>query len=355
MQLCVGMFSNGAVACLRSIASLQRTAKFSLPQPSRCFFRVFPLQRAWSDSRASLEEETANLDTVPSWSVDPRTQKWRPGSNWTYDKELFALARRIGHDLAQLPKLQTALTHRSALTEPPKDEGQVEVTPREHNSRLSFLGKALIQYFVTEHLIATYPNMEAESLADLCKFLLNDEALIKCADHIGITELIRSKKRLDDPKMQKIIVRAVFATVSCIHLDRGPAAARQFVTEFITSKMAGVDLHEVIKLQHPRLMLRNILASQGLPKAESRLLKETGRATHFPTFVVGVYSGDRLLGEGCGTSLKRAEREAITAALHEHFTTQLAAMAVPLNGYDREGDIDFFQPITSEDDPSNTE
>lgn len=342
---------------LRSITSLRRATKgvkFSLPHSSKSYSRVSFLQRAWGDPRASFEDGTANLDTVPSWSVDPRTQNTRPGSNWTYDKELFALARRIGHDLTDLPKLQTALTHRSALTELPKDGGQVDV-PREHNSRLSFFGKNLIHYFVAEHLLVTYPNMEAESLADLGKFLLNDEALIKCADHIGITELIRSRKKLSDSKMQKIIVRALFATVSCVHLDRGPAAARQFVTEFITSKMAGVDLHEVIKLQHPRLMLRSILASQDLPKAESRLMKETGRGTHFPTFVVGVYSGDRVLGEGCGSSIKRAEREAILAALHKHFTTQLTAMTVPLEGYEREGDIDFFQQISSEDNPSQNE
>ena len=299
-------------------------------------------------SSTEQEENPANLDAVPSWSVDPRTQQWRPGSNWSYDKELFALARRLGHDLEDLPRLRTALTHRSAPPLPQAgEEGEKPAdqdTPVEHNSRLSFLGKTLIQYFVAEHLLSVYPKMEANGLGDIAKFLLNDPALVKCADHLGITDLIRAQTRLDDPKKQIVIVRGLLATVSCIHLDKGPAAARKFVAEFVTSKMAGVDLHEVIKLQHPRYVLRSILASLGMPNAVSRLLKETGRATHFPTFVVGVYSGERLLGEGCGTSLKRAEREAIVAALHEHFATQLAAIAVPLGGYEREGDIEFFQP-----------
>jgi large subunit ribosomal protein L44 len=237
-----------------------------------------------------------------------------------------------------------------------KDDNQVDVeSPGEHNSRLSFLGRNLLQYFVAERLLEVYPDMQADSLLDLCKFLFNDEALVKCADYIGITELIRSDKKLGDPKMRLIIVRALYATVSCLHLDQGPAAARKFVTEFITSKMAGVDLHEVIKLQHPRFMLRNILANQGLPKPESRLLKETGRATHFPTFVVGVYSGEKLLGEGCGTSLKRAEGEAIVDALHKHFSTQLSSITVPLEGFEREEDIDFFQPTSAESNTEQTE
>ena len=298
-----------------------------------------------------MGESVGNLDTVPGRSVDPRTQEARPGSNWTYSKELFALARRIGHDLSDLPKLQTALNHRSALTHSTgQEEEQVQPgTPMEHNSRLSFLGRTLIQYFVTEHLLSVYPHMQAETLADVSNFLLNDDSLVRCADHIGVTDLIRTRKRLDDPREQKIIVRALFAIISCIHLDRGPAASRRFVTEFVASKMAGVDLHEVIKLQHPRYVLRSVLASQGLPRAESRLLKETGRATHFPTFVVGVYSGEKLLGEGCGTSLKRAEREAVVAALHTHFTTQLASLSLPPEGYEREEDIEFFQQTTAEE------
>jgi large subunit ribosomal protein L44 len=38
-----------------------------------------------------------------------------------------------------------------------------------------------------------------------------------------------------------------------------------------------------------------------------RLLKETGRFSNSPVFVVGVYSGAEQLGEGFGSSLKMAE------------------------------------------------
>ena len=38
-----------------------------------------------------------------------------------------------------------------------------------------------------------------------------------------------------------------------------------------------------------------------------RLLKETGRLSISPVFVVGIYSGGEKLGEGFGSSLKIAE------------------------------------------------
>jgi large subunit ribosomal protein L44 len=38
-----------------------------------------------------------------------------------------------------------------------------------------------------------------------------------------------------------------------------------------------------------------------------RLLEESGRMTHAPSFVVGIFSGATKLGEGVGNSLKMAE------------------------------------------------
>ena len=315
---------------------------------SRSFSGPSRVQKA-SEPEQSEVQEAPNLDTIPQWSTDPRTQTTRLGSNWTYDKELFALAHRLGYSLADLPRLQAALTHRSALAIRAKEEGRGELGPEEQNSRLVHLGKALTQYFVTEHLLTTYPNMQGEGLSDLSAFLLNDDAVVKCADFLGITELIRVQVRLDDPRKKKITARALLAVVACLHLDQGPAAARKFVHEFIISKMAGVDLQKIRKLQHPKFILRDIVTSQGLLPPQSMILKESGRATHFPTFVVGVYSGEKLLGEGCGTSLTRAETEACLAALHEHFSKQLASGAFP-ETYEREEDISFFQLSNREDD-----
>ena len=342
------LLSLGVSFSLRNVARTSASTS-SLPPlasllPSRRLSRSPWRQKALDAELPELLEREAvtNLDTKPQWTVDPRTQASRPGSNWTYDKELFALAHRLGYDMTDLPSLQAALTHRSALTIRSKEEGRGKLGLEEQNSRLAFLGKALSQYFVTEHIMNVYPNMQGNALSDVSSFLLNDNALAKCADYVGITDLIRAQVRLSDPRKQKITVRAVLAVVACLHLDLGPPAARKFVHEFIISKMAGVDLHDVIKIQHPRFMLRAILSSQNLPPPESMILRETGRATHFPTFVVGVYSGERLLGEGCGTSLKRAEREACMAALHEHFCKQLASTSFPQD-YDRECDITFFK------------
>ena len=70
---------------------------------------------------------------------------------------------------------------------------------------------------------------------------------------------------------------------------------------------------------------------------------ETGRLTHFSSFVVGVCSGDKLLAEGCGISLKRVEKEATTAALIKHFQVEMSTISLPSDHeeYMEESEIDL--------------
>lgn len=53
-----------------------------------------------------------------------------------------------------------------------------------------------------------------------------------------------------------------------------------------------------------------------------RLLKETGRFSNSPVFVVGIYSGADQLGEGFGSSLKMAEFRAAEDALLRVYLTR---------------------------------
>jgi large subunit ribosomal protein L44 len=62
----------------------------------------------------------------------------------------------------------------------------------------------------------------------------------------------------------------------------------------------------------------------------TRLLKETGRYSNSPVFVVGIYSGEDKLGEGFGSSLKMAEYRAAEDALHRLYLTQTPSHALRL-------------------------
>ena len=55
------------------------------------------------------------------------------------------------------------------------------------------------------------------------------------------------------------------------------------------------------------MTLARTVTKFGRERPVSRLLKETGRMSNSPMFVVGIYTGEDKLGEGFGSSLRMAE------------------------------------------------
>lgn len=82
-------------------------------------------------------------------------------------------------------------------------------------------------------------------------------------------------------------------------------------------------LRTLLAIGSPRETLANLLEAESAEAPEYDILTETGRATHNPTFVVGVYSGEKLLAEAASFSIKEAKNEAARAALRDHFASEL--------------------------------
>ena len=283
-----------------------------------------------SNGQISTEEgqgASAAAKALEKWNIDPLTGKKRVGSNWNYSSELSALAHRVGIDPVHLPLLQLALRDGSQLDS--SHPSSLEEQEPEEEDNLSVRGGSVMLHYIHEYLYFNYPKLNTAMLRDIREFLNSDLVVTELASHLGITQLIQTTKILGDPSNVSIIRTAFYAVVGLLYENQGGKAARSFVHDFVISQLVSKDLGELIKLQHPRFMLHAILRSKGKHRPTSRLIKESGRATHFPSFMVGVYSGVELLGEGCGTSLKRAEREAMLAALRTHFQTELSNVLLP--------------------------
>lgn len=277
------------------------------------------------DGRGAIDEEEKVGKTLDKWKIDPLTGKRLVGSNWNYNTELSALASRVGVESVHLRYLKVALRDRSVVGVASTSKGK----HLEEHSRLSFLGRSVLLHYVHEYLYFNYPMLAGSMLKDISNFLTSETLLTDLSSHLGVTQLIQTMKLLGDPANSLVVTNAFCAVIGVLYEKQGGKSARLFVHDFVISQLASKDLSELIKLQHPRFMLSAILRSKGQSRLVSRLIKESGRATHFPSFVVGVYSGDQLLGEGCGTSLKRAEREAMVTALQTHFQTELSTAPLP--------------------------
>lgn len=128
---------------------------------------------------------------------------------------------------------------------------------------------------------------------------------------------------------QTVTSHALAAVVAAVYETRGLAAAGDFVARHIAVHFEQVDVHETVKLQHPKFLLATFLAQANRPPPEARLLRESGRHTHMPTFVVGVYSGSTCLAEGYGSSIARAVNDAARRALLAHYVVELRDAPLP--------------------------
>ncbi|KAJ1876521.1 54S ribosomal protein L3 mitochondrial, partial [Kickxella alabastrina] len=72
----------------------------------------------------------------------------------------------------------------------------------------------------------------------------------------------------------------------------------------------------------------------------ARIMKETGRFTASPVFIVGVFCGVRMIGMGFGSSIKMAEHRAAKDALIKHYAKEIKDIKV--NEAGDEHSLSFF-------------
>lgn len=206
------------------------------------------------------------------------------------------------------------------------------------NERLQVLGESVLQFYVTEHLYLKYPELPHDILRQVIDAYIGLKALSSAGKTFGIPLVMKwgSVSSNLDPDNVPIVTAKVFqAIVAAIFTDQGATAAKSFIGTHIISRT--INIEDFIKFPSPKSILYNILEKKGKPRPVGRILKETGRSSNSPVFIVGIFSGLEKLGEGYGSSLKMAEFRACRAALIEKFGTEVAEMPTPPSSVDESG------------------
>lgn len=264
---------------------------------------------------------------------EPWISKNAPTPNSWRQREMAALEARLQINFNNKHLLTQALTHRSSRTD------------KQCNSRLALLGDSYRNFFLTSFVLKQYPNLPAAAMKDVVDHLMEKETVSKIASQIGVNSAINAVKKIEDPEknpfLHSIIRSAYNGLTGAILEDQGVEAVNRFLSETTLSFFADLDVGQFVRLQHPKLMLRHLLKEAGKQPPVTRLLSESGRTTHLPVFLVGVFSGSEKLGEAASWSLKKAEHEAALAALRTHYGTELSSAPFPseLKDFAREGQI----------------
>ncbi len=217
---------------------------------------------------------------------------------------------KLGYDFDNIDLLVTALTHRSYLNEHKK-------SATEHNERLEFLGDAVLELVTTDFLFSNYDKPEG-ILTAWRSALVRTESIGAAGERLGYEKLIRmsrGEKHGSARARQQILANAFEATTGAIYLDKGYEAAKKYITDNILSTLPQILEEE--SWRDPKSYLQEISQAKDGFTPVYKVIKEDG-PDHDKIFTLGVFVGDKKMGEGEGPSKQIAQQEAAREAIRKY-------------------------------------
>ena len=215
--------------------------------------------------------------------------------------------QKLGFEFVNLDLLITALTHRSYVNEHKKSVS-------EHNERLEFLGDAVLELAVTEYLYTNFSEPEG-ILTSWRAALVRTESIGDAGDKLGYSPLIRmskGEKNGSERAHLQILANAFEAVIGAIYLERGYDDARDFIHANIIVKLD--DILASGSWRDPKSWLQEISQKVDNQTPVYKVLSEEG-PDHDKVFTLGVFVGDKLMGQGTGPSKQVAQQQAARKAI----------------------------------------
>ncbi len=222
--------------------------------------------------------------------------------------DLSPVEQALGVTFRNKDTLRQALVHRSYLNEHPD-------FPLGHNERLEFLGDAVLELVVTEHLYQHYENPEGE-LTNWRAALVNAEMLAEICNTLDIEgelHLSKGEARDKDTKARKYILANAFeALIGAIYIDQGWEPSKGFIERTVLVHLPRILEHRLYI--DPKSRFQEAAQEHVGFTPVYKVLSEEG-PDHAKNFEVGVYLENDLIAIGEGTSKHEGQVAAAAKAL----------------------------------------
>lgn len=223
-------------------------------------------------------------------------------------KDFSRLEKKLGVKFKNKDLLTQTFIHRSYLNENPDFHLY-------HNERLEFLGDAVLELIVTEHLFQNYPKKQEGTLTNWRAALVNAKMLSKIARKIGFDDyllLSQGEAKETGKARQYILANAFEAFIGGLYLDQGYQICQEFIKDNLIRELPEIIQKGLFK------DAKSAFQEQAQDKVgitpSYKVLKEWG-PDHDKSFVVGVFLDKELVAEGMGSSKQEAEEAAAEKAL----------------------------------------
>lgn len=226
-------------------------------------------------------------------------------------KDSLELMERLNYSFRDVSYLDAALTH-SSYTNELRSRGM----RADSNERLEFLGDAVLQLVISEHLYSCYSKHREGALTKMRQQLVCEKTLARIARKIDLGSYINlgnGEESSDCRSRPKILADALEAIIAAVYLDCQLKESKEyeriildlFDEEIKLSSQGGSDF---------KTRLQQLAEQDGASLLEYRVIAEEG-PEHNKRFTVAAFVNNNEVGRGSGRTKKLAEMQAAKMAL----------------------------------------
>ena len=187
-----------------------------------------------------------------------------------------------------------------------------------NNESMEFLGDAVLNLLIAEHLYRAFPSASEGDLSRLRSRIVSSEPLAEVAVAIELGDALHlgsGELKTGGFRRKSILADALEAVCGALFLDGGLAAARALIESLFGARIAALPAPSTLKDAKTRL--QEYLQSHGSPLPQYVVERIEGEP-HAHTFWVSCEAaavGRRA--QGSGSSRRAAEQEAAERVLNE--------------------------------------
>ncbi|MFI3230011.1 MAG: ribonuclease III [bacterium] len=215
----------------------------------------------------------------------------------------------IDYDFKNKNLLKMALTHTSFSHENRSNKPQ-------DNERLEFLGDAVLELVISNHIFKMYPELTEGELTKLRANIVCESSLARVAKNMKIGEnlnLGKGEEITGGRKRESITADAFEAIIGAIYTDSQDLSEAEI---FIISQMKDIieEKRYTFTTNDCKTYLQELIQKTSSSPIKYELLREEG-PPHNKLFTAIVTHNNKNLGEGQGKSKKDAEQNAAFEAI----------------------------------------
>lgn len=181
------------------------------------------------------------------------------------------------------------------------------------NERLEFIGDAVLQIWSSTALYNIYPPLSEGKMTTVRAQTVCEPTLARLNRQLGWYKYLRlgvGEEKSGGRTRPSIMADHFEAVLGAIYLDLGYEAVDQILNEYMKPLIMADKAEDVTDY---KTHLQEFVQTDRKMTIHYRLLHETG-PSNAPTFTMGVYLDDILMGKGTDSTKKKAEQKAAREA-----------------------------------------